>query len=76
LLSFEGPSGFAAFLAVEGLVWAAFSAAFFPVGYWVGTRLRDVILMPERKPWLYYATSATIVVGSWTASAVAIAAGF
>lgn len=75
LLSFEGFSGFVAFLAVEGLVWAAFSAALFPVGYWAGTRLQDVILVPERKPRLYYVTSATIVVGSWAASTATIAAG-
>jgi len=75
LLSFNSPVGFVRFMLVEGVVWAAFSAVLFPVGYWVGAQLRDTILAQERKPWLYYAASATIVVGSWAASAVAIAAG-
>jgi hypothetical protein len=75
LLSFNSPVGFVRFMLVEGLVWAAFSAVLFPVGYRVGAQLRDTILAQGRKPWLYYAASATIVVGSWVASAVAIAAG-
>jgi hypothetical protein len=75
LLSFSSPVGFVRFMLVEGLVWAAFSAVLFPVGYRVGARLRDTTLAQGRKPWLYYAASATIVVGSWAASAVAIAAG-
>lgn len=76
LLSFSGPVGFARFMLVEGLVWAAFSAAFFPIGYAVGARLRETVLTPARRPWLYYATSGAIVAGSWAASAWAIAAGF
>lgn len=76
LLSFNRPDGFAAFLVAEGLVWAAFSALLFPVGYWIGVRFRDTVLVLERKPLLYYATSAALVVGSWTASTLAISAGF
>jgi len=76
LLSFNGPAGFVRFMLVEGLVWAVFSAAFFPAGYAVGARLRETILAPTSKPWLYYATSAALVVGSWAASALTIAAGF
>jgi len=76
LLSFNSPAGFVNFMLVEGLVWTVFAAAFFPVGHWVGARLRDTVLAQESKPWLYYATSAALVAGSWTASAVAIATGF
>jgi hypothetical protein len=75
LLSFNSPVGFVRFMLVEGVVWAAFSAVLFPVGYRVGAQLRDTILAQERKPWFYYAASATIVAGSWAASAVAISAG-
>ncbi|MBC7264092.1 MAG: hypothetical protein H5T64_06995 [Chloroflexi bacterium] len=76
LLSFNRPGGFVAFLAAEGLPWAVFSALLFPAGYWVGARLRDAVLAPgTRRPSLYYIASAALVVGSWIASAVAIAAG-
>jgi len=76
LLSFNRPGGFMAFLAVEGLVWAAFSGMLFPAGYWVGTRLRDAVLaLRMRKPLFYYTTFAAIVVCCWVASAFSIAAG-
>ena len=76
LLSFNRPGGFTAFLAVEGLVWVIFSATLFPVGYWVGARLRDTVLaMGTRKPFFYYTTSGALVVCCWVASAFAIAAG-
>lgn len=76
LLSFNRPGGFMAFLAVEGLVWAAFSAMLFPAGYWVGARLRDAVLaLRMRKPLFYYTTFAAIVVCCWVASAFSIAAG-
>lgn len=76
LLSFNRPGGFVAFLAVEGLVWAVFSAILFPVGYWVGARLRETILaLRMRKPLFYYTTFAALVVSCWVASAFAITAG-
>jgi len=75
LLSFNSPAGFVRFMLAEGLVWAAFSAAFLPAGYAVGARLRETVLAQTRKPWLYYATSAALVAGSWAASALTIAAG-
>jgi len=75
LLSFNRPGGFVAFLTVEGLVWAAFSGILFPVGYWMGVRLRDTVLsLGTRKPLLYYTTSMALVVCCWVASAFAIAA--
>ncbi len=76
LLSFNRPGGFQAFLAAEGLVWAAFSGILFPVGYWLGARLGDTIFVPgTRKPLLYYTTSAVLVICCWVASAFAIVAG-
>lgn len=76
LLSFDRPGGFVAFLAAEGLVWAAFSAILFPLGYWMGERLKDAVLaLGTRKPWLYYAASAALAACCWVASAFAIAAG-
>jgi hypothetical protein len=77
LLSFNRPGGLVAFLAVEGLVWAVFSAILFPAGYVVGARLRDTVLaLRTRKPLFYYASSMVLVVCCWVASAFAIAAGF
>ncbi|MDP8315651.1 MAG: hypothetical protein RAP70_11370 [Candidatus Celaenobacter antarcticus] len=76
LLSFNRSHGFVSFMAVEGLVWAAFSAVLFPLGYRIGVWLRDSELTLKKKSLSYYIAAAAIVVGSWTASAFAIAAGF
>jgi hypothetical protein len=62
-------------LAVEGLVWAAFSAMLFPAGYWVGARLRDAVLASRMRKPFFYTTFAAIVICCWVASAFAIAAG-
>ena len=76
LLSFNRPGGLVAFLTVEGLVWAIFSAILFPAGYVVGARLRDTVLaLRMRRPLIYCTTSAALVVCCWVASAFAIAAG-
>ena len=76
LLSFNRPGGFVAFLAVEGLVWAVFSAILFPAGYWVGARFRDIgLALRTRKPLFYYTTFVALVVCCWVASAFAIATG-
>jgi len=76
LLSFNRPGGLVAFVAVEGLVWAAFSALLFPVGYRLGARLRDTaVVLGSRKPLFYYATATALVVCCWVASGFAIAAG-
>ena len=76
LRSFNRPGGFVAFLTVEGLVWAVFSAIFFPIGYWLGARLRNTVLtLQTRKPLFYYTTSSAIVVCSWAVSAFAISTG-
>ena len=76
LRSFNRPGGFVAFLTVEGLVWAVFSAIFFALGYWLGTRFRNPVLtLQTRKPLLYYTTSSALVICCWAASAFAIGAG-
>lgn len=75
LLSFDSPAGLVRFLAVEGLLWAAFSATFFPLGYrtgeWLGVRLP----VARTRPALFYGASAFLVLGCWVGSALAIAAG-
>lgn len=76
LLSFNRANGFISFMAAEGLVWAGFSAVFFPLGYRLGERLRNTELSLARKPLAYYITAAVLFVGSWVASAVATATGF
>jgi hypothetical protein len=77
LLSFNRPGGLLAFLAVEGVPWAVFSAPLFPVGYRVGEWLENTVLaMRTRQPLLYYAANVALVGSCWLASAAAIAAGF
>jgi hypothetical protein len=71
LLSFT-PGGF---IVTEGLIWAAFSAIFLPLGYLAGEKL--VAITPPvltRRP-IYYAVSASTVLLCWGLSAVAIMAG-
>jgi hypothetical protein len=76
LLSFDRPGGLLAFVAAEGLPWAAASALLFPVGYGVGARLRDALpTLRARKRTLYYGISAAVVTLSWIGSSLAIAAG-
>lgn len=76
LLSFTRPAGFLAFLADEALMWAVLSAILFPVGYWVGGRLRGTVpALRTRNPLFYYSISAVLVVCCWAASALAIVAG-
>ncbi len=76
LLSFCRPGGYGAFMAAEGLIWAAFSGILLPAGYWLGQQMEGVILVPGRKkPVLYYAVSGAVVACCWVAGALAIAAG-
>jgi hypothetical protein len=76
LLSFNHPGGLLAFVAAEGLVWAAFSALLFPIGYLAGARVRSVLpQLRARRRMLYYGTSAALVAVSWVGSSLAIAAG-
>ena len=77
LLSFNHPGGLISFLTVEGLVWAAFSAISFPVGYWIGDKIRGSLYnFTVRKPLIYYASSSAIVVLFWVGNAILIMKGF
>jgi hypothetical protein len=63
------------FIVTEGLIWAAFSAIFLPLGYLVGEKL-SAITSPvlTRRP-IYYAASASTVLFCWGVSALIIMAG-
>jgi hypothetical protein len=77
LLSFNRPEGLMAFMVAEGLVWAAFSAALFPMGWRLGSRLEGTIPQVRAvKPVLYYGASLGVVLCAWVASGLAYAAGF
>ncbi|MDD5309203.1 MAG: hypothetical protein PHU25_17965 [Deltaproteobacteria bacterium] len=76
LLSFDRAGGFVAFLIQEGLVWAAFSAILFPLGYALGARVREPVLAFEsRRPAFYYGAALGAVVACWITAAVAISFG-
>ncbi|MCK4548468.1 MAG: hypothetical protein KAW17_13620 [Candidatus Eisenbacteria sp.] len=71
LLSFDRPGGFAAFMAVEGISWAVFSALLFPLGYRLGAGARDPLsALGTARPGLYYAASVAAAAVCW------IVAGF
>ena len=77
LLSFNRPDGLMAFMVAEGLVWAAFSAVLFPVGWRLGSRLECAIpQVRSLKPALYYGASLGVVFCAWVVSGLAYAAGF
>ncbi len=75
LLSFDSPAGLVRFLAVEGLLWAAFSGLLVPAGFRTGQWAWKHLLRWQARPALYYAASALIVALAWAGSALAIAAG-
>ena len=75
LLSFDSPAGLVRFLAVEGLLWAAFAGILFPTGFRVGEWVREHLPRWQARPALYYAVSALLVALLWAGSALAIAAG-
>lgn len=72
LLSFATPM---TFVVKEGLVWAAFSAVLFPIGYLAGERLAVSRVSVAAGRALYYAGSGAIVTLCWAVSALVIAAG-
>jgi hypothetical protein len=73
LLSFTAGS----FIIKEGLVWAAFSAILFPLGFiagqWLTVRAYGLQLKSNR---YYYAINAVIAALCWGVCALAISAGF
>jgi hypothetical protein len=75
LLSFQRPGGLAAFLGTEGLVWAVGGALLLPAGLALGRRLRLPLGGLElERPALYRRAGAGVLLASWAAAALAIAA--
>lgn len=72
LLSFNAGS----FLVKEGLVWAAFSALFVPLGYVAGEKLSRSGLNLAGSRFVYYGGTLGVLALTWGISALAIAAGF
>lgn len=76
LLSFNVAGGFSSFLAREGMVWAIFAAALFPLGWEVGERLRQTTLsFFVQRPRVCYAGGGLISLFCWITSAVIICLG-
>jgi len=76
LMSFDRAGGLAAFMVQEGLVWAAFSAVLFPIGYALGARVREPMRAFEmRSPIAYYGAALGVAVSCWITAAIAIYAG-
>jgi hypothetical protein len=76
LMSFDRAGGFAAFMVQEGLVWAAFSAVLFPVGWAIGARVREPLFALEsRHPAAYCGAALGVAAFCWATAALAIYAG-
>ena len=74
LLSFNHAGGFAKFMVFEGLVWAAFAAIFYPVGFWAGEKIKyQMFDYATKRPVIYFSTVTGIVVSSWFTIAVTFA---
>jgi hypothetical protein len=70
LLSFASQSGIVTFMGAEGIVWAAFSAVFFPIGCAIGARLLNLLpAVKMQKPAAYYLFTATGLFCCWAAIA-------
>jgi len=73
MLSFNVPGGFVKFLIVEGLIWAAFAAILFPLGWTVGERLSEkTFVLFEQNPRLFYLKSALTAVVCFIACIISI----
>jgi hypothetical protein len=76
LASFDRAGGFAAFMVQEGLVWAAFSAVLFPVGFALGARVRaPLAALESRRPLAYAGAAVAVAACCWITAAAAIYAG-
>lgn len=59
MLSFNVSGGFVNFIAKEGLIWSAFSAALFPLGWSIGERLTEkTTALLQQKPRYFYLVTA------------------
>lgn len=73
MLSFNVPGGLVNFIAREGLVWAAFSAVLFPLGWMVGEKSREkAVVLIEQKPQLFRLAAMLTTVVCLVASVVSI----
>jgi len=75
MLSFNRAGGFISFMAAEGLIWAAFSAVLFPLGWLAGEKYKERVFVLAQKPRLFYAGAFAITIFCWAASATAISLG-
>jgi hypothetical protein len=76
LLSFNHPGGFVAFLLNEGLIWAAFSAILFPLGWLTGEKfIKKTYVLLAGKPQLFYIGTALTTIFCWAICAIAISRG-
>lgn len=74
LLSFNYLGGFFKFMLVEGMVWAAFSAIFFPAGIWLGEKISFPLFnFARKKPVFYYSTASGFVIFCWLVITATIA---
>ncbi|MFH1353572.1 MAG: hypothetical protein ABIH68_08380 [bacterium] len=75
MLSFNRAGGFISFMAAQGLLWAAFSAVLFPLGWLAGEKYREGVFALSQSPRLFYAGASAIVIFCWIVSAAAISLG-
>lgn len=76
ILSITGLGEPLVYIATNGVIWAAMSAAVLPVGYIVGPRLQlDVSTFLDRKPWLQHMGPPAVFVLCWVAIIAGIASG-
>jgi hypothetical protein len=73
MLSFNVAGGFTAFIAREGLIWALFAAALFPLGWSAGERLSEkTFILIKENIHLFYLKSALTTIICLTASVIFI----
>lgn len=73
LLSF---GGIVPFMKAEGIVWAAFSGALFPLGYTLGLLIKhELPVVKMTRPLAYYLSCSAGILGCWAAIATSIING-
>jgi len=75
MLSFNRAGGFVSFMVAEGLMWAAFSAVLFPLGWLAGEKYREGVFVLSQRPRFCYAGASAIVIFCWIVSATVISLG-
>ena len=73
LLSFNHPGGLISFYGAEGMSWALFSGLVFPVGYKLGSVLKNTVpAIRAANPAAYYLTAASGLICCYAAMTLAI----